>query len=237
VQLATLAGDAPKVARRDAARHARTCEPCRGRALQDRFVEATFAVDKKDALLGVEAAERALERVFDDRRVSCGRVEAPFGPVFLARSRAGLCRVAIRYRKEHDFLRELEARELLPEFKPDKVEKETRALEDYFRGRRKTFQIPVDLRFVTPFQRQVLRAASRIPFGAVKSYGQVARQIGKPDARRAVGGALGKNPIAIVIPCHRVIAANGAIGGYTGGLHIKRELMRIEGITLQEELS
>ena len=112
---------------------------------------------------------------------------------------------------------------------------EAAELEDYFSGRRKTFEVPIDFRFVTPFQERVLRATARIPFGSVSSYGEIARQIGKPEAQRAVGGALGHNPVPIIIPCHRVIAANGSIGGYTGGLEIKRELFKIEGISLKKE--
>jgi O-6-methylguanine DNA methyltransferase len=113
--------------------------------------------------------------------------------------------------------------------------KEARELESYFAGRSKRFRISIDLRWATPFQRKVLNAASGVPFGEVASYGDIARRIGNPKARRAVGGALGKNPVAIVIPCHRVVAADGSIGGYTGGLDIKRELMRIEGISLEEK--
>jgi methylated-DNA-[protein]-cysteine S-methyltransferase len=94
--------------------------------------------------------------------------------------------------------------------------------------------LPIDLRWVTEFQRKVLAAARRIPFGKCQCYADVARQVGSPNAQRAVGNALGKNPVAIVIPCHRVVASGGSIGGYTGGLDIKQTLMAIEGIDLQE---
>lgn len=235
VQLKALVGDASKEARRAAAKHARSCKPCREAARRDRSLEGTFSAGERAALSGFDAARQALLGEFENRRATCCRVEAPFGPVFLARTARGLCRVSIRYRSARDFLRELEARELLADFDPDKLRREARELEDYFSGRRKTFQVPVDLRFVTPFQKKVLDAAKRIPFGCVRSYGEIAREIGKPEARRAVGGALGKNPVAIVIPCHRVVSADGSLGGYTGGLHIKRELMRIEGISMKEE--
>jgi methylated-DNA-[protein]-cysteine S-methyltransferase len=132
-------------------------------------------------------------------------------------------------------MRELERRELLPERAASKLTREMRELQDYFSGRCKRFRVPIDLRWVTPFQKNVLDATAGVPFGEVVSYSDIARRIGNPEARRAVGGALGRNPVAIIIPCHRVVASDGSIGGYTGGLDIKRELMRIEGISLEEE--
>ncbi|MFQ5945626.1 MAG: methylated-DNA--[protein]-cysteine S-methyltransferase, partial [Anaerolineae bacterium] len=82
---------------------------------------------------------------------------------------------------------------------------------------------------VTPFQAQVLRATLSVPHGRVASYGEIARRAGNPGASRAVGGALSRNPIPIVIPCHRVIASDGSLGGYSSGTHIKERLLRLEG--------
>ena len=90
--------------------------------------------------------------------------------------------------------------------------------------------MPIDLRGMTEFQHRVLDAASEIPFGRVESYGDIARRIQRPGASRAVGNALGRNPLPIVVPCHRVVTSGGQLGGYTGGLDIKRALMHIEGI-------
>ena len=235
VQLEALLGDASLARRREAELHANTCESCRRCAEQDGFLEEMFRVDGERALDDFDAAETSLKEAFEERRATCCRIESPFGPIFLARTTQGICRVSFLSRNEADFLRDLEAHDLLPSFDPEKLGREAGELEDYFSGRRTTFQLPIDLRFVTPFQERVLRATARIPFGSVSSYGEIARQIGKPEARRAVGGALGHNPIPIIIPCHRVIAADGSIGGYTGGLEIKRELFRIEGISLKEE--
>jgi methylated-DNA-[protein]-cysteine S-methyltransferase len=102
-------------------------------------------------------------------------------------------------------------------------------LRTYFAGERRTFDVRVDLSRVTPFQRRVLMAAAGVPAGKVVSYGEIARRIGQPGGSRAVGQALGSNPIPIVIPCHRIIAAGGKIGGYGGGLARKRKLLRLEG--------
>lgn len=101
---------------------------------------------------------------------------------------------------------------------------------EYFAGRRRDLRnIPLDLSASTPFEREVYEAAQQIPFGKVATYGQIAKAIGRPNAQRAVGNALGKNPIGIVIPCHRVVGWD-SLGGFTGGLEHKRKLLRFEGV-------
>jgi methylated-DNA-[protein]-cysteine S-methyltransferase len=102
-------------------------------------------------------------------------------------------------------------------------------LTDYFAGRRSTFDLPLDLSSGTDFQQQVWRALQKIPAGATCSYGALSAAIGKPTAVRAVGGAIGRNPLGIVIPCHRVIGAKGAMTGYTGGVQHKVALLQLEG--------
>jgi methylated-DNA-[protein]-cysteine S-methyltransferase len=100
---------------------------------------------------------------------------------------------------------------------------------DYFNGQSKKFPWTLDLEHSTLFQRQVWEATMSIPYGETRSYGWVADCIGKPAAVRAVGQALGKNPLPIVVPCHRVIAADGDLRGFGGGLEMKRNLLRLEG--------
>jgi methylated-DNA-[protein]-cysteine S-methyltransferase len=107
-----------------------------------------------------------------------------------------------------------------------------RELEEYTVGRRRSFDLPLDWSSIKPFQRAVLRAASTIPFGETRSYGWIAHQIGNPKAARAVGRALGANPIPIILPCHRVINSNGGLGGYGGGLPLKVKLLKLEGAAL-----
>ena len=103
-----------------------------------------------------------------------------------------------------------------------------RQLADYFAGRRKAFTVPLDFRG-TAFQRQVWQALLTIPFGETRSYAEIAAQVGRPSASRAVGAANGRNPISIVAPCHRVIGTNGALTGFAGGLAAKELLLGIEG--------
>lgn len=101
-------------------------------------------------------------------------------------------------------------------------------LRRYAAGRGKKFTVPLDLSCGTVFQQRVWRALLKIPYGETRTYAWVARQIGKPRAARAVGAACGANPIGVIVPCHRVIASDGSLGGYTGGLAIKKRLLRLE---------
>jgi len=103
-----------------------------------------------------------------------------------------------------------------------------RQLDDYFAGKRTAFDLPLDFRG-TDFQRSVWAALLTIPFGETRSYADIARQIGRPAACRAVGAANGRNPISIVAPCHRVIGADGALTGFAGGIEGKRYLLALEG--------
>jgi methylated-DNA-[protein]-cysteine S-methyltransferase len=102
-----------------------------------------------------------------------------------------------------------------------------RQLDEYFLGERRAFDVPLDLRG-TPFQRSVWELLRTIPFGETRSYGELAAQLGNPAAMRAVGAANGRNPISIVVPCHRVVGATGKLTGFAGGLEAKQTLLRLE---------
>lgn len=104
-------------------------------------------------------------------------------------------------------------------------------LGEYFVGKRDAFDVPLDLSSGTPFQQTVWQALLKIPYGKTISYAQLANIIGKPTACRAVANANGKNPISLIIPCHRVIASDGGLGGYTGGIDIKQQLLALEQTT------
>lgn len=104
-------------------------------------------------------------------------------------------------------------------------------LQDYFDGNRVDFPDKLDLSGATPFQREVWRATTYIPYGETRSYTWVAEQVERPEAARAVGQALGRNPLPVIIPCHRVIGSNGGIGGFSGGLEMKKFLLNLEAKT------
>jgi len=162
------------------------------------------------------------------RLVYVAAMPTPIGRITIAASDRGLLRLSFRGT-------DASIRAELRRFGADVVEAPhrlraiTMQLESYFAGKRRAFELPLDLSITTPFQRRVLMATRRVPAGSVVSYGDIARRIGQPRASRAVGQALGRNPVPIVIPCHRVVAGGGRIGGYTGGLAIKRKLLAIEG--------
>jgi methylated-DNA-[protein]-cysteine S-methyltransferase len=111
---------------------------------------------------------------------------------------------------------------------PSVERKAAKLLRKYFSGKRVTFDVPLDLQQATAFQRAVWKAAAAIPYGETRSYAWIARRIGRPKAARAVGQALGANPVPVIIPCHRVISSSGALGGFSGGLGMKERLLRLE---------
>jgi len=156
------------------------------------------------------------------------------GHVYIAVSNEGLCRVSTESASIEQFAQEVE--EIYPDkrviFDNKKINGIRKKLVEYFSYERKNFNIKLDLSHLTDFQRKVLETCSKLEFGETVSYGELALRSGYPKAGRAVGSAMSKNPIPFVIPCHRVIAASGKIGGYTGGLHKKRLLLKLENVEL-----
>lgn len=155
--------------------------------------------------------------------------DTPLGLIGLAAGPAGLRR--LDYIEDQD---QFIAR-LLGLFPGQPVERSTaldpvrRELDGYFRGRHFVFRARVDLSAVTPFQQRVLRETAKVPVGKVVTYAEVAARAGRPHAARAAGNALHDNPVAIIIPCHRVLRGDGSLGGYGGGLPAKEWLLRLEG--------
>ena len=162
--------------------------------------------------------------------VAVGAVPSPIGELYVAVTPKGLARVAFASEERDDVLAEL-AERLSPRLLASRraTEEVRKELEQYFEGRRTRFEVPVDRRLIRGIARDVLRATSRIPFGRTSTYAEIADRIGRPRAARAVGNALGSNPIPIVIPCHRVLRSGGALGGYGGGIERKQLLLGIEG--------
>jgi methylated-DNA-[protein]-cysteine S-methyltransferase len=151
-------------------------------------------------------------------------IDTPIGPLTLAETDQGLHR--IEFGGEESLRRE----EALGHFRlsPRAMKYPTaRQLHEYFAGARKTFDLPLAIQG-TPFRRRVWEALQAIPYGETCSYRDIGIRIGCPKGSRAVGGANGANPVPIIIPCHRVIAADGSLGGYGGGLDIKKTLLALE---------
>ncbi len=162
--------------------------------------------------------------------VAYDSVDSPIGVLLVATTDKGLVRISFPTETEGVVLDEL-ARRVSPRVvkAPARVAAVARELDEYFEGRRRTFDTPLDWRLVGPYARKVLRATAAIPFGKVSTYREVARKAGNPAASRAAGNALGSNPIPVVVPCHRVLRTNGSLGGYGGGLDVKERLLRLEG--------
>jgi methylated-DNA-[protein]-cysteine S-methyltransferase len=161
--------------------------------------------------------------------VALGDVATPLGPLLIAVTPRGLARVAFEFEHRDGVLEQLAAR-VSPRIlrSPRATDAWRRQLDEYFERARERFDLPVDRRLVTGIARDVLAATARVPFGRTSTYGAIAERIGRPRAARAVGNALGSNPIPIVIPCHRVLRSGGALGGYAGGVDRKRRLLALE---------
>lgn len=158
------------------------------------------------------------------------RCPSPWGSLRLIATEYGLCRLLLSGEADAD---RWVARHLpghVPVEGAPLLREAARQLQQYFSGERCGFDVPVDVRG-TPFQKAVWQALQTIPYGETRSYAQVAAQVGRPQATRAVGAANGANPLPIVIPCHRVIRKDGSPGGYGGGLALKVALLRLEGRT------
>jgi methylated-DNA-[protein]-cysteine S-methyltransferase len=181
----------------------------------------------------------ALDRRFRDAAARSGLldagyglVESPLGQLLVASSDRGILRISYDANvEEHvDWLSRVAGRNVL--CSPRQVEPVRRELDEYFDGRRQAFDLSVDLREVTPFTERVLTELSRVPFGQTATYSDLATRAGNPKAARAVGMTMNRNPIPIVLPCHRVIGADGSLVGYAGGLERKVALLTLEGVLL-----
>ena len=155
--------------------------------------------------------------------------DTPLGSLLLARTERGLCRIAYDPEPERDaeVLARTFGRRVLRA--PGALDDARRQLDDYFEGRRRDFELPLDLALARDFSRDVLIQLARVPYGEVTTYGRLAASAGRPRAARAVGMVMNRNPIPIVLPCHRVVGASGSLVGYGGGLERKQALLSLEG--------
>ena len=197
--------------------------------IEDRMRRAARGLDPGDvgAAAGRLAGRAEEEGALD---VAYARVDSPFGALLAATTERGLVRLAYPNLPEDAVLEDLSRRVSVRMLEhPARLDPVRRELDDYFEGRRRDFDLPLDLSLVRGFGARVLEITARIPFGECSTYREVAEEAGSPRGARAAGNALGANPIPIVVPCHRVLHSSGGLGGYTGGLDRKRRLLEIEG--------
>jgi methylated-DNA-[protein]-cysteine S-methyltransferase len=178
-----------------------------------------------------DSRERLLTRARRDGLETVGYrvIDSPLGPLWIAVGPKGV--LAIHYGAEPSDgelarIVRIYGPGVLPD--PRRADPVARELDQYFAGKRKSFDVDVDLSPLTPFQQRILGATARVPFGDVSTYAKVAAKAGSERASRAAGQALGSNPIPIVVPCHRILASDGSLGGYSGGLGAKRVLLQLE---------
>ena len=200
-----------------------TIEPENARLFETLTAADDKAMGRLHARL-VAAAER--DGVLD---VAYRTIATPIGELLLAGTERGLVRVAFP-RQGHDEVLASLAQTVSPRIlrAPGRLDQASRQLDEYFDGRRTVFDLPLDFRLATGFRRAVLAHLPAIPYGRTESYAQVAAAAGSPKAVRAVGTACARNPLPVVVPCHRVVRSDGTAGGYAGGPDAKHVLLTLE---------
>ena len=180
-----------------------------------------------------------LDRRFRDAATRAGLVDAafdvvdsPVGPLLVAATEKGILRISFDSDPEQSLahLSRLAGRRVLRS--PRAIDPVRYELDEYFEQRRRSFDLSLDLRGTTPFTTQVLGELALVPYGQTATYGDLAARVGRPRAARAIGMVMNHNPIPIVLPCHRIVGANGSLTGYGGGLDRKEHLLRLEGAIL-----
>ena len=157
-------------------------------------------------------------------RIFQSHTTSPLGDVLLASTEQGLAGVWFVHRQEHM----PDSCQWITDDLHPMLLVASQQLHEYFSGQRQSFDLPVQPAWGTPFQRAVWQALQHIPYGRTSTYGDIARHIGNPKAVRAVGAAIGQNPHSIIVPCHRVVGANGSLTGFAGGLDRKQHLLAFE---------
>jgi methylated-DNA-[protein]-cysteine S-methyltransferase len=196
---------------------------------REMIADLTFTSDEMTDFVGLRTrlAEQADRDGLLD--VAYRTMDSPIGPLLLAATPAGLARVAFECENHDDVLVEL-ATAISPRIlrSPRGVDDVARQIDEYFTGRRRVFEVPVDLQLATGFRRTVLEHLLEIPYGQRESYTVVATAVGNPKAVRAAGSACATNPIPLVVPCHRVVRRDGTYGQYRGGPEAKHALLTME---------
>jgi methylated-DNA-[protein]-cysteine S-methyltransferase len=156
--------------------------------------------------------------------------DTPVGTLLVGVTERGLCSISYDPEQELDRLAHTFGARVLRV--PNAADEARRQLDEYFERRREDFRLELDLSQTAPFQHDVLAELALVPYGRTTTYGSLASQVGRPRAARAVGTVMNRNPLAIVLPCHRVVGSTGALTGYAGGLDRKRLLLALEGAEL-----
>ena len=186
---------------------------------------------------GASANTAAATRLLLDRAeteglldVAYARLDSPFGELLVAETGKGVVRISFGEESPDEVVEEL-AWTVSPRVleAPARLDPVRRELDQYFEGRLHDFTVPLDWQLISGFQTKVLRATAAIPYGETRSYGEVAAEAGNRRAFRAAGTALGRNPLPLIVPCHRVLRAGGVIGNYGGGPEMKEALLKLEG--------
>ena len=159
-------------------------------------------------------------------------VDTPIGQLLVAVSERGLASISYDLNAEQQLDRLARIAGPCVLRSPRSVDAARRELDEYFAGRRRDFDLTLDLRALPPFTISVLRELGKVPYGETTTYGELATRVGHPRAARAVGTVMNRNRIPIVLPCHRVVGANGSLVGYAGGLERKTALLQLEGVEL-----
>lgn len=200
--------------------HTESCSYCRNE------LNSFEALDDLLDLCGSEVEASATPGA----RASWGTFDSPIGPLSVAVSDKGVCEIGFGWIEDD---RKFSARLIDRGFVPVKDQAALlpvmHELNDYFAGSRDQFDLPVDLGGLTEFSRSVLNATASVPFGETRTYAEIAKAIGKPGATRAVGNALNKNPVPLIVPCHRIVPTGGGIGKYAGTPQVKERLLTLEG--------
>ena len=196
------------------------------RDLEKRLRDAAPAVDTAEAARGlIDRVER--EGLLD---VAYATLDSPFGELVVAETSKGVVKISFGQESPEEVVEELawtvSPRILESRRRLDPVRRE---LDQYFEGQLDRFTVPLDWQLIHGFQTRVLRATASIPYGETRSYGEVAAEAGNRRAFRAAGTALGRNPLPLIVPCHRVLRAGGVIGNYGGGPEMKEALLKLEG--------
>jgi methylated-DNA-[protein]-cysteine S-methyltransferase len=184
----------------------------------------------------VSTVPAELDRRFREAAAAEGLVDvayelhdSPVGQLLVAATDRGLCRISYSPELELERIAHAYGPRVLRV--PEAATEARRQLDEYFEQRRTDFELDLDLRSA-PFARVVLEELAQVPYGQTTTYGRLAAKAGRPRAARAVGTVMNRNPIPIVLPCHRVVGSTGSLVGYAGGLHVKRALLTLEGATL-----